>query len=172
MACQLPSKFNYLAFHLGVLATLSNPFEVGFNFAIEIQALAPSTSEVRRLLNDITTQLGAIQLRIAPVQSVKTIERGWQELTFCWRHSLHARFTPGCLRRSSCSSTSPSPLPGELSSPALSWVRFLPRPGPALALVGLVAGVYVLLWVETGPLFLARPDGTPGGRFMSRKGFV
>lgn len=90
-------------------------------------------------------------------------------LTFCWRHSLHALFTPGCLT-GPVSSASPSPLPAELSNPALSWVLFLPLPPPALVPVGLVIGVYVLPRVELTPLFLARPEGAPGGTFMSRKG--
>ena len=73
MARQLSSQFNYLALHLGILAPLSHPFEVGFNFAIEIQALTPSTGEVRGLLNDVTAKLWwrAIQLTNAPVESIE-----------------------------------------------------------------------------------------------------
>lgn len=72
------------------------------------------------------------------------------KLTFCCRHSLHARFT-GCLffsSRSSLSSIS-SMLPGELSNPAMVTLRFLacPRPSgptaecPTPPITGLVAAL-------------------------------
>lgn len=94
-----------------------------------------------------------------------------RRLTFCCRHSLQALFTPGCLRRSFCSSVSFSPLPGELSSPALFRVLFRLRAAPGWVAVGLVVGVNIPPSVKETPLFLGRPDGALGGRFMSRKEF-
>jgi hypothetical protein len=98
------------------------------------------------------------------------------ELTFCWRHSLHARLTPGSLRRSSwapssssCEPIVPVPssmLPGELSSPAMDLFLFLlPVVGECCADVVRVtpplADVLIPARLEDASIQPSDPDNRP-----------
>ncbi len=80
-------------------------------------------------------------------------------LTFCCRHSLHARFTPGCLLLSLLASRASSALPGE-ESPSRS-LRFLP-----LVLVGLVKAVLVEVLPTLPPLLWFRPKEAVGSALI------
>ena len=66
-------------------------------------------------------------------------------LTFCWRHSLHARLTPGCRFLSSAWSSS-TKLPGLLSRPPIPLLLLRFTPPPCLELMGLVG------LIETAPV--------------------
>lgn len=52
----IPAQSINFLFHLGVLRTLPNAFEVGLNLALELEAIASRTT-LERFLNNITPQL-------------------------------------------------------------------------------------------------------------------
>ena len=152
MTGQLPSQVDDLPFHFRIFAPLPHSFEVRLNFAGQSKTLTSLTRNVYGVRGDVAPKLKSTinADAVTPRRSMPT---------FCWRHSLHALFTPGCLLLLPLASYPSSGLPGELS--AVGALRLFP-----LKPVGLVRAVVVEAFPTLPALLWVRPNEATGCAFM------